>query len=70
MFQKRKHAVSTKNHDFLSHFKISDMIMAPEKELHFLKDASCSDSAKIHGVIASISPMKKGKSAFFKCRIV
>ena len=33
-----------------------------EEEFHFLKDTSCSDSAKIHGVIAS---MKKGKSARF-----
>ena len=29
------------------------------EEFHFLKDTSCSYSAKIHGVIASISPMKK-----------
>lgn len=36
-----------------------------EDEFPSLKEADASDNAKIHRVVASLSPMKKGKSASF-----
>ena len=37
----------------------------PGEEFNSLKDACKSDNAKVHGLVSSLSPMKKGKSAHF-----
>ena len=41
-----------------------------EEKFDALKQADTSNNAKLHGVIATVSPMKKGKSAdFFEAKI-
>ena len=37
----------------------------PGEEFNSLKDACKSDNAKVHGLVSSLNPMKKGKSAHF-----
>ena len=48
------------------------VVMAEKRKLEFdsLSGVSEAESADIHGVIASVSPMKKGKRAsYFDCKL-
>ena len=49
-----------------------EVVMAEKRKLEFdsLSGVSEAESADIHGVVASVSPMKKGKRAsYFDCKL-
>ncbi len=53
---------------FSSH--VGTMVMKRNLEFESVRDGSCADSTTVHGVVASVSPMKKGKHAnYFKAKL-